>query len=323
MTLTTGAKPLLLKAIHHHYPFPFFSVDPAFSPEQCAMLEQLFLYDGVWQHQDGVFYRCSISDVTEAIPASFQTEVLIGMRRITALPLINRVQVTAQRMLPGQVIGVHSDRPLLGYETARLIVQLNTEWQAEHGGVLELFLSLDGKAVVSVSPKYNTALGFLLHPDSYHAVTEVTQPRHTVVFNFWHAANTPELAAHLQALFANLDFSEFPAALNAIASAAESSLPEDVTFRAGTAAIALHRWGYDPATIVAGYQYSAGLVIADASDPETYAAVLLADWVAYLYRDSFDLARWTLLESKLEGIDMFWRLRSTWQLCLPTTRGSS
>jgi hypothetical protein len=314
---------LLLQPTQHLHPFPFFSVDPAFSPEQCAVLEQLFLHDGVWQHQDGVFYKCSISDVTEAIPASFQTEVLVRMRGITALPLINRVQVTAQRMLPGQVIGVHSDRPLMGYEIVRLIVQLNSEWQAEHGGVLELFLSLDGKAVVSVSPKYNTALGFLLHPDSYHAVTAVTQPRHTVVFNFWHAANTPELAAHVQSLFANLDFSEFPAALNQIASAAESSLPEDVTFRAGTAAIALHRWGYDPATIVAGYQYSAGLVIADASDPEIYAAVLLADWVAYLYRDSFDLARWHALQSKLDGQGRFMRLEPTWKLCLPTHQQSS
>jgi hypothetical protein len=118
-------------------------------------------------------------------------------------------------------------------------------------------------------------------------------------------------------LFANLHFSEFPAALNSVASAAESSLSEEMTFLAGTAAIALHRWGYDAATVVAGYQHSAGISTCDTCDAETCAAVLLADWVAHLYRDSFDLARWNSLQSALAGMEMFPRLMPTWQLCLP------
>jgi hypothetical protein len=148
-------------------------------------------------------------------------------------------------------------------------------------------------------------------------VTQAIQARRSVVFNFWHMANTPELAAHVEALFADLHFSEFPPELNPIASAAESTLPEELTYRAGTAAIALQRWGYDAATVVTGYQHSAGLASCNNSDTETYAAVLLADWVAYLYRDSFDLIRWTQLQSALAGITMFPRLTPTWQLCLP------
>ena len=309
---------MLLQPDHHLHPFPFFAVDAAFSEEQCAVLDSLFSQDNAWQHRDGAFYRCSLSDVTARIPATFQREILARMRDITGLPLVDRVLVTAQRMLPGHVIGIHSDRPFLGYEIARLVVQLNKHWQAEHGGVLELFASPEGEAVFSVNPEYNKAFGFLLHAESYHGVTEVTQPRQTVVFNFWHEANTPELEAHIQALFANLHFSELPAALNPVASLAESSLPEEVTFRAGTAAIALHRWGYDPATVVAGYQHSAGLVVScDTGDAETYAAVLLADWVAYLYRDSFDLARWEILRRELEGVEMFPSLMAAWRLCVP------
>jgi len=308
---------LLSQPNHHDSPFPFFYVNSAFSEEQCTALECLFLLDGEWQHRDGAFYRCSLRDVTENIPAAFQTEVLGRMREITGLPLVNRVLVTAQRMLPGQVIGIHSDRPLLGYELVRLVVQLNKEWQAEHGGVLELFSSPKSEAVFSVNPEYNKAFGFILHVDSYHGVTEVTQPRQTVVFNFWHAANTPELAAHVQALFTNVKFAELPTALDPVASTAELSLPEDTTLRAGTAAVALHRWGYDEATIEAGYLHSVGLSICDSNDAETYAAVLLADWVAYLYRDSFDLARWKILRRELEGLEIFTRLKTTWQLCLP------
>ncbi len=308
---------MLLQPTHHQNPFPFFAVDAAFSEEQCAVLEQLFIQESGWQHRDGAFYRCSLRDVTDEIAVTFHIEMLARMREITGLPLVERFMVTAQRMLPGHVIGVHSDRPFLGYEVARLVVQLNKHWQAEHGGVLELFASPEGEAIFTVNPEHNKAFGFLLHPKSYHGVTEVTQPRQTVVFNFWHVANTPELETHIKALCANLNFSELPAALDPFASAAEESLPEDVTFRAGTAAIALHRWGYDAATVVSGYQLSAGLDDGDTHDAETYAAVRLADWVAYLYRDSFDLARWEALRGELEGMDMFPRLLSTWRLCLP------
>lgn len=308
---------MLAQPIHHDSPFPFFYDNSAFSEAQCAALECLFSQDGEWQQRDGAFYRCSLKDVTESIPVAFQTEVLDRMREITGLPLINRVLVTAQRMLPGHVIGIHSDRPLVGYEIVRLVVQLNKQWQAEHGGVLELFSSPESEAVFRVNPEYNKAFGFLLHVDSYHAVTEVTQPRQTVVFNFWHAANTPELAAHVQALFADMRFSELPAALHPVASAAELSLPEETTFRAGTAAVALHRWGYDENTVVAGYQHCTGLSSCDTNDAETYAAVLLADWVACLYRDTFDLAGWNILQRELEGMEVFPRLMPTWQLCLP------
>ena len=45
--------------------------------------------------------------------------------------------------------------------------------------LLELFASPEGEAVFSVNPEYNKAFGFLLHAESYHGVTEVTQPRQT------------------------------------------------------------------------------------------------------------------------------------------------
>ena len=308
---------MLSQPNHHNNPFPFFYVDAAFSEDQCAVLDSLFLQDGEWQHRDGAFYRCSLRDVSENVPTALQTEVLDRMREITGLPLVNRVLVTAQRMLPGQVIGIHSDRPLLGYEIARLVVQLNKEWQAAHGGVLELFSSPESDVVFSVNPEYNKAFGFTLHVDSYHGVTEVTQPRQTVVFNFWHAANTPELAEHIQTLFSHVKFSELPTTLDPIASAAELSLPEDTTLHAGTAAIALHRWGYDEQTIETGYLHSAGLSICESIDAEIYAAVLLADWVAYLHRNAFDLARWKILSSELNAIEIFTRLKPTWELCLP------
>ena len=301
---------------HHHTPFPYFVAGPAFSGEQCAMLEQVFFNHGDWQHRDGAFYRCALRDVTAEIPAAFLGEVTTRMREITGLPLVERILVTAQIMTPGQSIGIHSDRPLLGYESVRLVVQLNPNWQAEHGGVLQLFASPEGEVVAEIHPVFNAAFGFVLNEHSYHAVTQVTQPRHSLVFNFWHAANTAELAAHVQALFANFHFSELPASLNPVITEAEQALPEDTTLLAGTTAIALQRWGYDDATIAAGYQYSTGLPTQAAKGSETWAAIRLADWVAHLHRESFDLVQWESLRSELEGTEVFTRLMPTWRLCL-------
>ena len=81
--------------------------------------------------------------------------------------------------------------------------------------------------------------------------------------------------------------------------------------------MALHRWGYDDDTVIAGYQFSAGQASPHTLGTEARVAIRLADWVAYLYRDSFDLARWDDLRSELEGTEVFARLIPTWRLCLP------
>ena len=308
---------MLLHPQHYNKPFPFFNVTSAFSVEECSLFEELFERTDNWQHRDTAFYQCSLADITEHISAEFQSELITRMREITGLPLVDRLVVTAQRMLPGQAIGIHSDRPLLGYEIARVVLQLNKKWQAEHGGVLELFTSPEGKVAYNVNPNYNDAFGFVLHEDSFHAVTKVSQPRQSMVFNFWHAANTPELTEHIQTLFTDIHFSDFPETLNAVASDAESNFPEETTLLAGTAAIALQRWGYDEATIVTGYKHSVGLPIYNDINTETYAAVRLAEWVAFLHRVSFDLARWETLRGELEGIERFKRLEPTWRHCLP------
>ena len=85
-------------------------------------MEQLFLKDNCWEHHGVDLYQCFISDVTADIAPDFQAEVLVRMREITGLPLIDHVRITAQRMLSGHAIGMHGDRPLLGYEIARLVV---------------------------------------------------------------------------------------------------------------------------------------------------------------------------------------------------------
>lgn len=300
---------------HDSEPFPFFRCERAFGAEACAGFEALFAADAEWQARDDGFYSCFLRDVTAELPAELLCAVAARMRAITGLPLTNQVVVSAQRMEPGQVVGVHSDRPLLGYEAARLVLQLNHGWRREHGGLLELYDSPEGAPVAEVEPVYNAAFGFALHEGSYHGVQRVRRQRRSLVFNFWHAANTPELADAVEALFADLHFSQLPAALDPVATAAESKLPEEVTFRASLAALALHRWGYDAAAVVSGYRFAAEP--ADNALGERAAAIRLADWVARLKTGAFDVQRWRALRHSLAGAPPSPRVEPLWKLCLP------
>jgi hypothetical protein len=242
------------------------------------------------------------------------------VREITRHPLTDAVQVTAQQVEPGQSIGVHSDRPLLGYEFVRLVLQLNAGWRPPHGGVLELYASPDEPAVVRLDPTYDVAFGFVLHENSHHGVTEVSRLRRSMVFNFWHVANSPELRDAVHNLFADARFSELPSALNPLAEWAELQLPEDTTYHASLAALALHRLGYGDTTVVAAYRHSAGLPIERTLSMEEQAATRLADWVARLYLQPFNVTGWELLCSELRETEPFARLAPIWGLCLPSIR---
>jgi hypothetical protein len=281
------------------------------------ILERQFSEREDWQLHDAEFYKCFIRDCTAELPAQLLRETADRMREITGLPLTDKVQVTAQRVMPGQSIGVHSDRPLLGYEFVRLVVHLNADWQPEHGGLLELFEQPDADAAEQLDPIRNEAFGFVLHEGSHHAVTEATRVRRSVVFNFWHAANTPELDTAVRALLKDMHISELPRALDAVASAAEASLSEDTTYRADVTALVLHRWGYGAPVVIAGYEFSAGLSGATALAEEARCAVHLADWIARLNRDAFESTAWTELRGALQGVGPFERLQPFWNLCLP------
>ena len=316
--MLSAPNPVLADPSHHYRPFEYFLCTGALGVENCATFERLFAVKNGWQHRDGTFYSCSLRDATIELPTTLLDGVLRRMRQITTLPLMDAVQVTAQQVETGQSIGVHSDRPMLGYEFARLVLQLNAGWRPEHGGLLQLYESPDRPAAVRLEPNYDVAFGFVLHEDSYHSVTEVSRPRRSLVFNFWHAANSPELVVAVRTLFADIHFSELPSTLNSLVESAESRLPEDVTFHASLAALAVHRWGYGDATVVAAYRHSAGLPTETVPSAEVHAATRLADWVARLYQYPFDVTRWKSLKSELCGLEAYARLTPIRKLCVPS-----
>jgi len=303
--------------VHYQSPFPFFVCGEGVDPALAESFLTLF-GSGEWQHRDEAFYRCFLRECTEEISAPFLRALAVRMAEVTGLPLTEQVSVTAQRLEPGQEIGVHSDRPRVGYELVRLVVALNPEWEPGDGGVLELFSCADKEAEFQVEPRFNCCFGFTLHPDSLHRVSRAVKPRKSVVFNFWHPANTPALAGHVQELMKGMHFSALPAALDAVAARAESQLTEADTFRASVAAWVLVQWGYGTEIITRGYEVAAELAPRSSVEVAHRGPVGLACWLALLYCDSFHLHAWVAFARSMEGEVAPEPLRELWSLCLPS-----
>jgi hypothetical protein len=287
---------LLSNPTHHLHPYPYFTAEPAFSPAVCARLERLFEQDLPWREHGGSFYEVRNCDLTERMDPAFLAALANRLRTLTGLPLADRVAVTAQTMAPGQRIGVHSDRPLVGFESVRLVVQCNHGWQSGDGGILRVHDDEAGTRVCAgQAPRFNSAFGFVMHPGSYHSVTETAKPRRTLVFNFWHVGNSPALADSVKALFARMQFAGLPRSLDPIRIQAEEALPEDRTYRALVVATALQRWGLPERVILDGYRAATYPPTAPGTDSAASSAIALAQWAARLYVEDFDLALWNRL----------------------------
>jgi len=95
------------------------------------------------------------------------------------------VGVTAHKLVDGQHIGIHNDF-IDGEETHRLVVQLNPNWVEENGGLLMLFSSSRPEDVCRIiRPLDNSAVGFEISANSYHAVSTIHHfSRYTLVYTF-------------------------------------------------------------------------------------------------------------------------------------------
>lgn len=96
------------------------------------------------------------------------------------------IDVTAHRLVPGQRIRLHNDF-IAGAETHRLLIQLNRGWKDANGGFLLFFNSAAPSDLHKVfRPIHNSAVGFAITPESYHAVSTIhVGERFTLVYSFY------------------------------------------------------------------------------------------------------------------------------------------
>ena len=159
-----------------------------------ALLEWL---EGIaaWSLNDGGFFRSWELALDRLTPpqqcrAMFQPGGLADLEQsATALfgqPLHLHGPIIAHRMEPGQGVGVHSDKPMPGEETHRIIVQLSRPTRLADGGHFVLLAGENPRLARRILPRaHNTAIAFRLGEDSPHAITTVRAGmRYSVVLSF-------------------------------------------------------------------------------------------------------------------------------------------
>lgn len=170
-----------------------------------ALAEQLldwFEDEQIWSpHNADGFYETYDLDLRGSkLPSSLQcllSSPLIDLLtdrigEAFGVPLRDWVDVTAHKLITGQKIGIHTDYGETA-QTHRLLVQINTGWRMEFGGLLLLLSSRTPEKFASEDrayvPHHRSAVGFEISPRSYHAVTPVTTSasRYTLCFSFYRA----------------------------------------------------------------------------------------------------------------------------------------
>lgn len=121
------------------------------------------------------------------------------------VPLATALEVMAQRMDPGDHSELHNDSPRFGWETHRLNLYLNDDWNPACGGRLQIASSMSGEDVSgAIEPRMGRVMVFEASPDSYHAIEPVREgERYSILFMLWHAANAPGVAKAVDALIRN------------------------------------------------------------------------------------------------------------------------
>jgi hypothetical protein len=153
-----------------------------------------------WHLREGILfeqYELGFSRFTHCkeIEGLWDGLVLARLRdavtRAIGTPVSGQINIHAHKLVPGQFTNIHTD--MNPEETHRLVVQLNRGRADDSGGNLML-LSGARPADISVVFKQhsNSAVGFKLGAESFHAVGRVKEgTRFTVIYTFL-AESTPE-----------------------------------------------------------------------------------------------------------------------------------
>ncbi|WP_316845524.1 cyclophane-containing peptide 2OG-Fe(II) oxygenase YhhC [Pedobacter psychrodurus] len=175
-------------------PFPHFGVSTVFKETSAGDILSWFKHTDRWHLTQTSFYtQYEFSLLDGKLPEEISwlmDETTVGnvkniMEERFSVGELELVGLTAHKLINGHRMGVHND--FIGKnESHRLVIQLNEDWEQEKGGFLMLFNSRDPKDVAKiVQPLHNSAVGFEISQDSFHAVSTVHGfERYTLVYTF-------------------------------------------------------------------------------------------------------------------------------------------
>lgn len=178
-----------------HEPFPTLRIPSVMSPRLAAAALTWFETSAPWRLKVTDFYeQYEFSLLSTDLPLeiawlvtpNFVNAVQDALRGAFAVDgKVQLTEIAAHLLEPGQTIRIHNDH-LGDAETHRLLVQLNTGWTLEMGGLLMLFASSQPEDVADVIvPEHNSGLAFEISQRSHHAVSTIQSGRrYTLVYTF-------------------------------------------------------------------------------------------------------------------------------------------
>ncbi|MCB9705520.1 MAG: 2OG-Fe(II) oxygenase [Myxococcales bacterium] len=167
--------------------------EPAFAERLLAWLEE----GAIWVEQASHFYvqhacanlrRGHAAVIDELLEPAAIGQIQAAFAGIFGGEFVGaHVTVSAHRLLEGEGIGIHTDAPVNGTETHRLVVHLRRAFDDSEGGHLFLFRGPEAEDLAAiVRPHHNSAVAFELSERSWHAVNDVRGgARYSLIFGLW------------------------------------------------------------------------------------------------------------------------------------------
>lgn len=116
----------------------------------------------------------------------FKKELTEKMRYIFKKEFKTEVDIIAHKLTDGQTIRIHNDYLEDEYsDSHRLLLQINTNWQNDNGGML-MFFDKDEEVTDVILPILGSVQGFEISKISNHAVSTIhNAERYTLIFYFY------------------------------------------------------------------------------------------------------------------------------------------
>ena len=182
---------------HSSDPFPHFHLEDAVPSSIESPLIEWLERDAPWHLTRADFYEqhefsfedCDLPAAIAGLKSlSLIRHIQDSLSQSFSIKFDDRVDITAHRLIAGQVIKIHNDY-IPGRETHRLLIQLNRSWVPDQGGLLVLFSDPSAQAASKfILPKSRSAFGFEISTKSLHAVSKIhSGSRFTLVYSLYAA----------------------------------------------------------------------------------------------------------------------------------------
>ena len=173
-------------------PYRHVRMYPILEPALAQRALSWLRHTKAWERQEGAFFRHDSFALTPEVVAP-EVEAIVSPKTLGSLRALLQsrfatevepfAHVEAHRSTRRDDIGLHTDADV---REIRLMLNLNTRWTPDQGGVLQLQDRPDHRCRrVRYRPLHNSATAFCTAQDSYHRVSPVQEgERYTLLYRF-------------------------------------------------------------------------------------------------------------------------------------------